>query len=197
MKDNWKRNSAQIKKLAASKAAPSASDIDSISRVPHKKKVVTSVLPDRNNQGKKISKHKYYQRYCVLCKKSVMPERKFKSHISEECFWRRFYQESIKEGLGKILVNNNKDVKNFQKSKKKCKRELKYIKKQNYIYIAWSWAPAHVVSWRRSRKSALRFPIIMSPLASVDIEMILITPSLVKFNQRKEDSLMNAIIWTS
>ena len=134
MKDNWKRNSAQIKKLAASKAAPSASDIDSIPRVPHKKKVVTSVLPDRNNQGKKISKHKYYQRYCVLCKKSVMPERKFKSHISEECFWRRFYQESIKEGLGKILVNNNKDVKNFQKSKKKCKRELKYIKKQNYIY---------------------------------------------------------------
>ena len=63
------------------------------------KRVSTDVLTNRKQQGGKSSNHHVDQRYCVLCKKAGMPERKYMSHISENCFEKRYDQQSINEVL--------------------------------------------------------------------------------------------------
>ena len=69
-------------------------------------------------------------------KKAGMHERKYKSHTSENIFGHGSDQESIKEGLGGSLGNRNSAVKQFHKSEKKWKRELKSLKKQKkMLYI--------------------------------------------------------------
>ena len=62
-KYNRKITEAQIKRLAASKAAPVSSDSDASIRVPRKKKARTGVLPDCKNNGKKIPNHSGDQHY--------------------------------------------------------------------------------------------------------------------------------------
>ena len=69
----------------------------------------------------------------MIYKKVVIPEPKYKSHRSENCFGRTYDQESIKEGLGRSLGNRNYVVKKLQKSKNKWKRELRSLKKQDKI----------------------------------------------------------------
>ena len=64
-----------------------------------------------------------------MCKKSVMPEYKYKLHISSKTFRKLSYQDSIKEGLLGILGNSSTAVKQYQKSKNIWKRELKYLNK--------------------------------------------------------------------
>ena len=96
------------------------------------------------NMGEETPKHKGSLHYYVLCKKAEIPERKYKSHSSENYFGCSYYQEPTKEGLGGSLGNMNYAVKQFQKSENKRKRDLKYLSKQIYIYIAWLSAPAHV-----------------------------------------------------
>ena len=84
-KDNIKKAVAQIKKLAAQEAVEFNSDSDASPRVPHKKNARAGVLLDRNQHGDKTPKHKCYWCYCVLCKKATMPDRKYKSHSSQNC----------------------------------------------------------------------------------------------------------------
>ena len=80
VKDNSKRDAAQIKRLETSKAAPVNSDSDDSIRVPCKKKVRNGVLPSHKQHGEKTPKRHRLQRYLLLCKKEVMPEQKYKSH---------------------------------------------------------------------------------------------------------------------
>ena len=68
-----------------------------------------------------------------MCKKYGTPERKYKLHSSENFFRHRSNHESIKEGLGGSLGDRDAAVKQSQKSKKKWKRELKSLRKQNKI----------------------------------------------------------------
>lgn len=53
------------------------------------------------------------------------------SHSSENCFGKRFNQNSIKETLGQALGNRDDSVKNYKKSEHKWKRELKSLNNQN------------------------------------------------------------------
>ena len=66
-------------------------------RVPHKNKVRTNVLPDRKQHGKNTPKHNGAERYCVLCKKAVMTERNYKSHISNNFFGKRYNHKYVKD----------------------------------------------------------------------------------------------------
>ena len=81
--DNRKQDVAQIIILATSKTAPDNSDSNASSKVPCKNKSKTCVLPAHKKQGNKTPKNKVSKRYCVMCKKSGMPESKYKLHMSE------------------------------------------------------------------------------------------------------------------
>ena len=100
VKYNRKMDLSYIKRLSTSKAEPVNYVSDDSTRVPRNKKASTGVLPDRKQHGKNTPKRHSAQRYCVLCKKAGITERKRKSHSSENCFGKRSYQQSIKEVLG-------------------------------------------------------------------------------------------------
>ena len=131
VKYNQKRYKSQIKRLAASKVFPTASDRYATPRFPHKMKSSNGVLKYNKKQGKKTPNHKGSQRYCVLCKESGMSYHKNKLNSPEILFGNIPNQEYIKEILGGILVNSNDTVKHLQKSENKGKRELKYLKEKN------------------------------------------------------------------
>ena len=133
MKDNHKRDAAQIKILAVSKAVPTNSDRDTSPRVPLKNKSRTGVLLVSKKHGNNNPKNKVSQSYCVLYNNYGMSERKYKSHSSENCFGSRYIQESTKEGLGGSLINRNGDVNQFHNSERKWKRDLKSLKKKNSL----------------------------------------------------------------
>ena len=77
-----KQAMAKTKRLAASKAEPANSDSNTYAKVPRNKKARTGVLPDCNQQYKKSPQCIGAQCYCMMCKKSGMPERKCKLHCS-------------------------------------------------------------------------------------------------------------------
>ena len=64
-----------------------------------------------NSKGGKMTKHHGAHLYCVLYKNTGMPDRKYMSHISDNCFGKRSDQHSIKYGLGGALVNRSDAVK--------------------------------------------------------------------------------------
>ena len=184
-KDNRKRTTDQIKILAASKAVPANYFSNVSAKVTLKNKASTCAIHTRKQQGKKNPNHKGSQRYCVLCKKTGMPERKYKLYSSENCFGCRSDHKSIKEGLVGILINRNNAVKQYQKSENKWKREMKPLKKQKKCYLVRPGAPVHVVNRRRSIRSAPRNPRNTSPLAVVALAVIMIPPSLVILSEMK------------
>ena len=78
VKDKIKRAAAQIKNLAASKAAPVSSDSDVSIIFPRDKKASNSFLPSQKHQmGNNSPKHHGDQRYCILCNKAGIPEGKW------------------------------------------------------------------------------------------------------------------------
>ena len=95
-KYNRKRSVDETKILSASKSNSANSGSNKSAKVTHHRKDNTGFLPDRKHQFKKNPKNKDFQYYCMLCNKAVMPERTYKSHISENCFGKRSGQESIK-----------------------------------------------------------------------------------------------------
>ena len=109
--DNQKQDTAQIIVIVSSRSALNKYDSDTSAKVACKKKASTGVLSDRNQKGKKTSKHKGYQHYYMLWKKAGITDRKYKSHISNNCFGHSSDQEPIKEGLGGIPVSSNGAVK--------------------------------------------------------------------------------------
>ena len=80
VKDNRKRSVYQIKIFAAQKAVQYDYDSDASLRVTLNKKSRTGVLLVRNQHAKNTLKHKYSECYLILCKKSVVPECKYKQH---------------------------------------------------------------------------------------------------------------------
>ena len=66
VKDNRKRDTTQIKRLATSKAALVNSDNNESVMVTHKKRVRTGVLTNSKQQGGKIPKHHGTQCYCLI-----------------------------------------------------------------------------------------------------------------------------------
>ena len=68
----------QINNIASARAA-SISYSNESARIPREKRSSTGVLPSNKPQKRAHNLHSI-QLYCVLCKKSVMPERKYMSH---------------------------------------------------------------------------------------------------------------------
>ena len=123
----------QIKRISTSILASHSDSNESI-RVTRKKRDRNGVIPNHKQQGKNITKHHGTQRYCELCKKSGMPEQKYMSHSSEDCFGKHSNQNSIKYDLGGSLGSRVDDLKQYKSSKHKWKKYLKDFKKQKMIY---------------------------------------------------------------
>ena len=70
--DKRKSASAQIKKITSARA-DSLSDIDESARIPRKKKARAGVLHSKKPH-KKSHKNHGIQRYCMLCKKTGIPD---------------------------------------------------------------------------------------------------------------------------
>ena len=107
-KNNRKKDAAQIKKLAVSKAAPVNSDSDTSAKVAYKNKASNGVLTTRKHKGKEKPKHKQSQRYCGMYDKARMPDCNYKSHSLENCIEKMSNQESIEEGL--VCIQGNRDT---------------------------------------------------------------------------------------
>ena len=133
VKDNREKAASHIKSLEISKAVPVNSDIKKFVRVLRKKKARTGVLSSRKQNGKNTPKHHGVQKYCLIFNKAGMPEIKYTSHISENCFGKRLNQQSIKDGLGGSLCNRADSVNHYKSSKQKWKRVIKALKNQNEV----------------------------------------------------------------
>ena len=94
--DNRKRDASQIKRLVIPNEAPVNYDSDESVRVPYKNRARTGVITSRRQQGKKTLKHHGAQRYCVFCKKAGMPDKKYMSHSSDNCFGKIYDKNYIK-----------------------------------------------------------------------------------------------------
>ena len=106
------------------------SDRDKSVRIPRRKKSKTGVLSSNKSPIRAHDRHHVIRRYCVLCKKEGMPERKYTSHSAEDCTGVRT-SRSIKCGMGGPMGSRNDAVKQYKKSENKWKKELKYLKNQN------------------------------------------------------------------
>ena len=118
VKDNSKRAVAQIKRLVTSKSVPVNYGSDDPIRFPRNKKVRTDVIPSRKQHGGNIPKHHDAQCYCVMCKKAVIPEKKWRSHIYENLFGKIHRQQYIKDILVGPLYNIANAFNRYQKSEK-------------------------------------------------------------------------------
>ena len=65
-----------------------------------------------------------------------MTEIKWKPHSSNNCFEKRSNQASANDVLGGDLGKRANSVKNYQKSEKKWKTDLEYIKKHNKMLFS-------------------------------------------------------------
>ena len=113
VKENSERDDIQIKRLVTSKSAYHY-DRNEYIRVLHDKRVSTGVITNRKYQGKNAPKHNGIQCYCALCKKARMTHQKYMAHSSENRFFERSYQQSIKDGLGGSLGNRADAVKQYK-----------------------------------------------------------------------------------
>ena len=125
VKDNIKMSVTQINKIDSIRVA-SHSDSNKSVRIPSKKKTSTGVL--LKNLKRKASKHHGTQRHFVIHKKAGITERKYMLHSSEDCFGKRSDQNPIRDGLGEPMGIRDEYIKQWNKSKNKCKKELKTLK---------------------------------------------------------------------
>ena len=129
-KDNRKRSSTQIKRLETSRAASNSDSKKSV-RLMCKKRVRTGFLPNRKHQGGEMPNHHEIHWYCALCKKAGIPEKKYMSHISENCFGKLSYQQPTKLEMGGSIGNRADAVKHCKKYEHKWRKDIKVLKKQN------------------------------------------------------------------
>ena len=66
----------------------------------------------------------------MICKKVGIPERKYTLHSAEDCNGVQT-NRSIKYIMGVPVGSMDDSVKQYKKSKNKCKKDLKSLKKQN------------------------------------------------------------------
>ena len=73
-----------IEKIASSREASQYNSNNSVG-IPRRKKSKTGVLSSNKSPIRAHDRHHVIRRYCVLCKKAVIPERKYESHSVEDC----------------------------------------------------------------------------------------------------------------
>ena len=81
-----------------------------------KKKSMIGVLSIHKQQVKKTPNHHGTQQYCLLYKKSVGRDCKWKYHCSDNCFGKSSNQASVKDVLGGAPGNMANTVNNYQKT---------------------------------------------------------------------------------
>ena len=124
-----KREATQINNIDSNIAA-SLSDSNDSSRIQRKKKSRTDILRTNKGPKKKAHKHNGTQCYCVLYKKSGMPEQKYMSRCEEDCTGIGTNQ-NIKGRMGESVGSRDNTVKQFKNSENKWKKQMKPLKKQN------------------------------------------------------------------
>ena len=82
------------------------------------------VIENCKQWGEKTPNHHGIQLYFALFKKAGMPDRKYMSHISENCFGKRSDQKSINKGLGVYLGNRADTINHYKKSGQNFRKEL-------------------------------------------------------------------------
>ena len=137
VKYNRKRAATHINNITSARAA-SLSEIDEPVRIPKKRKARLGAVVLRSNKGShnKAPKHHGTQRDCMICKKERIPEQKFMLHSAEDCFVKCTNQETIKDRLGGPMGSRAEYVKQYKKSKSKCKKYMKALKKQNKMLFS-------------------------------------------------------------
>ena len=135
----------QIKKITSDREA-SLSDSNKSMKIPRKKKEKTGVSCSNKTPKRVHSRHHGIQRYCVICEKSGMPERKYTSHSSKDCTF-VLTRRSIKDVLGGPMGSSIDPMKQYRTSENRCKKELKSLKKHNKM------------QYRVSKKSSLHHEI--------------------------------------
>ena len=108
VKDERKRAAVHIKKIASERAASISNSAKSVN-IPKRKKDKTGVLSSNKSIRRANDRHHGAQRYCVLCKKVGMPERKYASHSSKD-FTDTRTKYSIKYGMGVTIGSRTHDV---------------------------------------------------------------------------------------
>ena len=108
-----------IKKIASARAA-SLSDSDGSVSIPMRKKAKTGVL--RSNKSPKGSHNRHHgvQHYYVLCKKAVIPERKYLLHSNKDCT-DVCTKRPIKDGMGGPIGSRTNAVQQYKKSENRWK----------------------------------------------------------------------------
>ena len=101
-------------KNIASARADSLSDIDESARIPRKKKARAGVLHS-NKPHKKSHKNHGIQRYCVLCKKAGMPDRKYMYHSAGDFTGVRT-NRNIKDVMEGSIGSRADTMKQYKKS---------------------------------------------------------------------------------
>ena len=122
--------STQIKKIDYARAA-SLSDRKKSVSILSKKKEMTGILWSKKGPEKKAHKHHVTQRYCALCKKSGIPERKYMLHSAKDCTG----MHTIKDGMEGYVRSRADTVKQHKISGNKWKKYLKDLRnKKNMLY---------------------------------------------------------------
>ena len=62
------------------------------------------------------------QHYFMLYNMAVIPDLKYMSHIYDNCFGKRSYQQSVKEVLGVTLGNKADSIKHYKKYERKWRK---------------------------------------------------------------------------
>ena len=143
--------STQIKKIDYARAA-SLSDRKKSVSILSKKKEMTGILCSKKGSEKKAHKHHVTQRYCALCKKSGIPERKYMLHSAKDCTG----MHTIKDGMEGYVRSRADTVKQHKISGNKWKKYLKDLRNKKICSIAFPRNPARAVKSGRSGQKLLR-----------------------------------------
>ena len=120
VKDKRKRVAGNIKKISYTRAA-SLSNINESARIMRRKKSKDGVSSSHKTSRRAHERHHGEHRYCVLCKKSVMPERKYASHSTDDCTGVRT-KLSIKYGMRGSIRSRTHAVQQHKKYEKNGRR---------------------------------------------------------------------------
>ena len=122
-----KRAELHIKKIAFARSA-SVSNNNKYVRITRRKKAKTGVLSSKKSPRRAHDRQYGAHRYCVLCRKAGMPERKYASHSSED--FTGVTKRSIKDGMGGPIGSRTHDVQHNKKYENNWKKYLEALNKQ-------------------------------------------------------------------
>ena len=97
-------------------------------RIPRRNKANTGGLSYNMSPIRAHDRHHGVHRYCVLCKKAVIPKRKHLSYNAKDCTGVRT-KRTIKYGMGGPMGSRTNSVQQYRNSEENWKEELKAPKK--------------------------------------------------------------------